>query len=299
MLDPNLIRKNPEEVKKKIATKKTDPKVVDRWLRVDETRRQLIVEIQKWREKRNRLEKGDVETGRQIKSMLRKLEPDLQAVEEQYKILLLQIPNLPADDVPVGKDESENKVLRSWGEPPKLSFKPKDHLELGEALGLVDVQTASKVAGSRFGYLMREAVLMEFGLVQLVFGLLTDEKELAPLANKAGVSPRPFLPVVPPVFIKPGVYRQMCRLSDADKEPLQKAIEKTRELAKGQDSAAIKSAVSDLEQAAHAFSKTLYERGQASGGGGAAHGSPEGGGPTSSGHADDDAIDAEFEVKDS
>ena len=87
------------------------------------------------------------------------------------------------------------------------------------------------------------------------------------------------------------------KLSEADKEPLQKAVEKTRELAKGEDTASIKSAISDLEQAAHAFSKTLYERGQASSdaaaGDGPADAAPAGG------SADDDAIDAEFEVKDS
>ena len=89
------------------------------------------------------------------------------------------------------------------------------------------------------------------------------------------------------------------KLTDADREPLTKAIEKTRELAKGDDTAAIKSAVSDLEQASHAFSKTLYEKagaGEAAG----AQAAPEGAQPESrSGGADDDAIDAEFEVKDS
>jgi molecular chaperone DnaK len=88
------------------------------------------------------------------------------------------------------------------------------------------------------------------------------------------------------------------KLSDGDKEPLQKAIEKTREVAKGEDAATIKSAVSDLEQAAHAFSKTLYERGQAAGGG--PQGGADGGAAEAAGNnADDDAIDAEFEVKDS
>ena len=92
------------------------------------------------------------------------------------------------------------------------------------------------------------------------------------------------------------------KLSDADREPLQKAIESTREVAKGEDTAAIKSAISDLEQAAHAFSKTLYERGQADAGaaaGGPPPGSPGAEGGSPAGSADDDAIDAEFEVKDS
>jgi molecular chaperone DnaK len=88
------------------------------------------------------------------------------------------------------------------------------------------------------------------------------------------------------------------KLSDGDKEPLQKAIEKTRQVAKGEDAAAIKSAVSDLEQAAHAFSKTLYERGQAAGQG-APGSTGEGAGEPAGSSADDDAIDAEFEVKDS
>jgi molecular chaperone DnaK len=89
------------------------------------------------------------------------------------------------------------------------------------------------------------------------------------------------------------------KLSDGDKEPLQKAIEKTREVAKGEDAATIKSAVSDLEQAAHAFSKTLYERGQAAGGGPQGGGDGGGAAEAAGSNADDDAIDAEFEVKDS
>lgn len=218
MLNPELVREQPEEVKKKIATKGADPTVVDRFLKVDETRRQLIGEVQSWREKRNKLEKGEVEKGRRIKAMLKKLEPDLRAVEEEARMVLLQIPNLPLDDVPVGKDEAENKPVRSWGKLPKTNFKPKDHLELGESLGLIDVQTAGRVAGSRFGYLMREAVWLEFGLVRFALQTLTDEKIIAPLAKKAGVSPRLFVPVVPPVMIKPEVYTQMCRLSEDDKD---------------------------------------------------------------------------------
>jgi seryl-tRNA synthetase len=220
MLDPTLIHDNPEKVKKACQAKNVDPGIVDRFLKVDETRRQLIGDIEDIRAKKNKLGRDEIEEGKKLKNVLRRLEPDLRAVEEEFYQLAYQIPNLPADDVPEGRDETENKVVRSWGQPKKFSFKPKDHLELGEGLGLIDVKTAAKVSGSRFGYLKNEAVLLEFALIQFAFKVLGSEKALRPLAQKVakGYSSKPFLPVVPPVFIKPEVFTRMARLSPKDKD---------------------------------------------------------------------------------
>ena len=188
MLDITFIRENTEKVKAGVAAKQFDPKIVDEVLKLDETRRKLIVEVEELRAKRNKAaEKKDIEEGKKVKEELKKIEPELTKAEEEFKKALNQIPNLPAEDVKEGKDERENEVTKKWGEPKKFSFKAKDHLELGEALGIIDVERASKVSGSRFAYLKADAVLLEFALVQFALETLVKEG---------------FVPVVPPVFIK-------------------------------------------------------------------------------------------------
>ena len=200
MLDIQFIRDNPEKVKKGVAAKQLDPKLVDRVLELDKKRRQLILEVEDLRARRNEIAKAsgpegqrpggkpfDKAQGKKVKAELQKKEPELKKVEEKYKQALYQIPNLPADDVPVGKDESENKVLHKWGKPKKFSFKAKDHLELGETLHMIDVKRAAKVSGTRFGYLKGDAVLLEFALVSYAMDVLTKEG---------------FTPIIPPVLIK-------------------------------------------------------------------------------------------------
>ena len=103
----------------------------------------------------------------------------------------------------MGRDERENLTLRMVGDKPTFAFVPKDYLTLAEALGIIDVERASKVSGSRFGYLFGEAVLLEFALVQFAFSRLI---------------PKGFRPVVPPDMIKPDVYRGMGRLAGGQEE---------------------------------------------------------------------------------
>ncbi|MBN1263473.1 MAG: serine--tRNA ligase [Candidatus Pacebacteria bacterium] len=220
MLDPKFIRENPAEVKRATRAKGLAPAIVDRFLKVDNTRRQLIDRIEKIRAKKNQLKQDQVEEGKKLKNLLRRLEPDLRAVEEQFYQLAYEIPNLIAEDVPSGKDETENKVIKKWGKPEKFSFKARDHLELGDFLGVIDTQTAAKVSGSRFGYLKGDAVLLEFALVSYALSVLTDKKMISSLAAK--ISPdfpaKVFVPVVPPVMIRPEVYTQMARLSPRDED---------------------------------------------------------------------------------
>jgi len=114
MLDINFIKENPDKVKKGVSNRGYDPAIVDQVLKVDKTRRQLISEIEKYRQERNKLGKEDIEQGKKIKEMLRRLEPDLQAVEEELKNLLYDIPNLPSQDTPLGKSEADNVEVRVW-----------------------------------------------------------------------------------------------------------------------------------------------------------------------------------------
>lgn len=175
MLDINFIRDNQEKVKIGIQKKGYEPKAIDRVLKVDETRRQLLGEIEKWRAARNKLGKGDIEQGRKIKEMLQKLEPDLKAVEEELRNLLFEVPNLPADDIPKGKDESENVEVKKWGKPKKFGFKPKDHLQLGKDLKILDFEAGAKVAGSGFYFWLNEGAMLEIALVKYALDLLKKE----------------------------------------------------------------------------------------------------------------------------
>jgi len=205
MLDINYIKENPKKIKEGIKKKGYDSEIVDRVLKVDEARRQLIAEVDKFRQERNKLGKKEIEKGKKIKEMLRRLEPDLRAIEEEFQNLMLQIPNLPADDVPDGKDESDNVEVKKWEKPRKFSFKPKDHLELGELLDLIDVKRAAKVSGTRFGYLKNEAVILQFALIKFTFDFLQGEG---------------FLPVIPPELIKKESMQGMGYLEHGGEEDM-------------------------------------------------------------------------------
>jgi len=203
MLDINFVRENQEKVKKGTKDKGYDPAIVDRVLKVDGTRRDLIGKIENLRAERNKLTKYDVEKGKKIKEELRKLEPDLNAIEEELKELLYQIPNLPADDVPFGKDESENVEIKKWGKPEKFTFKPRAHFELGEVLDIIDVKRGGKVSGTRFGYLKNEAVNLEFALINFAFENLLKEG---------------FIPVIPPAMISLDSIKGMGYLEHGGQE---------------------------------------------------------------------------------
>jgi seryl-tRNA synthetase len=213
MLDIQFIRDNPEKVKKGVSAKQLDSKLVDEVLSLDKKYRELLAEIEELRAKRNQAAKAKkVEEGKKIKLQLQKLEPELKEAETRFKKALCQIPNIVAPDVPEGKDESENKVLRKWGEPKKFDFKPKDHMELGEALDIIDTETSSKVSGTRFNYLKGDAVKLQFALIQFAFETLTDQKIVKMIAKSVkNSSDKPFVPVIPPVIAKSEVMKRMDR----------------------------------------------------------------------------------------
>ncbi len=195
MLDINFIRQNPEIVKKGISAKNANPKLVDDFLALDEEWKKLIKEIDNLRAEYKKLsEARKIEEAKTLKTKLQTLEADLSAVEEKRQKILLQLPNLPLDDVPVGKDEQDNVVIREVGDKPKFDFQPKDYLEIAEKLDLIDIERASKVSGSRFGYIKGAAALLEFALIKLALDT----------AMKKG-----FIPVVPPVMIKEEMMKGM------------------------------------------------------------------------------------------
>lgn len=190
MLDIKFIRENKEKVKKATADKQLDPSLVDQVLKLDERWRKMLGEVESLRAERNQIsskQQGISSRGKEIKEELKKIEPELKALEEKYNEAMRELPNPARDDVKVGKDDTENEFIRKEGKPVKFTFAPKDHLELGEKLGIIDVERAAKVSGARFSYLKGDAVLLEFALVNFAMETLMKEG---------------FIPVVPPVLIK-------------------------------------------------------------------------------------------------
>jgi len=210
MLDIKFIRENPELVKE--GCKKKQVQVdIDRLLALDKKKREILQEVEKLRAQRNiiteKIAKDKtpelIERARKIKKEIALKENELKAIEPEYKELMYQIPNLPLEGVPEGKDESENITLRKVGKKPDFDFQPKPHWELGEDLGIIDTERAAKTSGTRFGFLKGKGALLEFALINLALEILTKEG---------------FEPVVPPVLLKPEMMGKMGYLTLKTKE---------------------------------------------------------------------------------
>jgi seryl-tRNA synthetase len=231
MLDIKFIRKNPDKVKE-VCRKKQAEVDIDKLLEIDRKRIELSQAIDDMRAKKNKASKDIVATKdekekeeiilkmRELDRNNDKLKENFKAIEKEFKELMLKVPNILLEGVPEGKDETENKVLRKWGKPGKFGFKAKSHVELGKSLDLIDTKTSAEVVGARFCYLKKQAVLLQFALIQYALEVLTSKKHIKKIADsiKKGYSDKTFIPVVPPVMIKPDVFRDMARLSDADKD---------------------------------------------------------------------------------
>ena len=195
MLDPKLIRENPDKVKQGIKAKNLSSKLVDDFLDFDEKWRKLTKESEDLRAEQKRAgESKDVERAKKLKDEIKNLEENLAKTTQNRDALILEFPNLPFEDVPVGKDETENKILREVGKKPDFGFEPKDYLTLAKNLDLIDVEKAGEISGSRFGYIKNEAVLLEFALIDLAMKTLIKEG---------------FSPILPPVLIKPEIMKGM------------------------------------------------------------------------------------------
>jgi len=199
MLDIKFIRENLDEVKKGVKDKgvKVD---IGKIVKLDKDRRKLIQEVEGLKAKKNKLGAKDKKIGKEIKDKIKKTEPKLQKVEKEFNELMFQVPNLPLDDVWIGKDEGDNKVIKKVGQPKKGG---KDYLKIAGKLDIIDIKRAAKVSGTRFGYLKGGAALLEFGLIQLAFDVLTKEG---------------FIPVIPPVMIKSEMAKGMGYLEQLGKE---------------------------------------------------------------------------------
>lgn len=198
MLDIKYLRENAEKAKKALKKKHVDPVQIDNIVALDSEKRALIKEIEELQAKRNKVSKEipslkDAEKKRAmtemqyVKERLAELEPKLKKVEEEEVSLLAMLPNIPLESVPAGKDETENKVIKTHGAPPGFSFEPRDHVELGKLNDWIEIEPAVEMSGARFGYLKNGAALLEFALINFVMGKLV----------KKG-----FTPVIPPTLVK-------------------------------------------------------------------------------------------------
>ncbi len=184
MLDPKRIRRDPEIVKAG-ARKKLLPMdaEIDRFLELDESRRKIVFERDELKAEQNRVGKkiaglkgeDKARVGKEMKEISsRRKALDVQVTEAEREIdaILLKVPNVPAAEVPEGKDESDNVEIKRWGEVPRFDFEPRDHLELGEELDIIDMTRAAKLSGSRMYLLKNDAVLLELAVLQFTLNLL-------------------------------------------------------------------------------------------------------------------------------
>jgi len=231
MIDIRILRDHPDLVKAAAKNKNASVSSEDiDWLvKQEPKRREKLTLIEGLRRQRNELSdafKGAKPTPDQIKQG-KALKEELAGLEEAYaefdaKFLakMKLVPNLPADDVPVGKTEDENVVAKTVGEPTKFEFEPKNHWQLGEAHGWIDKERAAKVAGSRFAYLKGGLVRLHMALMNFAMDVISDETALKRIAEDAGldgkVSTKPFVPVLPPLMIRTEIYDAMDRLEPQD-----------------------------------------------------------------------------------
>src|SRR3990167_9456710 len=179
MLDINYIRENPDKVKE-AAKNKNRVVDIDKILELDNKRVEHIQKSQKLREERNAFPKSKhdaktLERGKQIKEELKIVEDELTKIESELKNLMLYVPSVPLDEVPVGKDPSGNKELKKWGEIPKFNYKVRDHIQLGTELDIFDLERGSKVSGFRGYFLKNEGAILQVALLFYVLQKLTKK----------------------------------------------------------------------------------------------------------------------------
>ena len=184
MLSLQFIRENTDLVREALH-KRHDSAPIDEILSLDKQRRNLLTEVEALRARRNEVSKEIGKTGekppqlidemRHIGDQIKTLDEKVKSTDEQLNDLLLRVPNIPHPSVPEGKDESENQVVRSWGEPRKFDFKPLPHWELGEKLGIIDFERGVKLSGSRFYVLKGLGAHLQRALISFMLDLHIQE----------------------------------------------------------------------------------------------------------------------------
>ncbi|MDQ5813254.1 MAG: serine--tRNA ligase [Actinomycetota bacterium] len=185
MLDLRYVRENPEAVVENCRNRGVVADI-DLVVKLADRRSGLIQELNELKHQQNQLAKsvgGErdperrkylIAESRRMKEAIPERETELQMVERRLREEMLKIPNMTHPDSPIGKDDTENVELKRVGEIPTFDFEPRDHVELGEALGIIDFEAGTKVAGSKFYFLRADAVLLELGLVRYALDMLIE-----------------------------------------------------------------------------------------------------------------------------
>lgn len=182
MLDLDFVRNEPDRVREAARLKGIDVDV-DAVLELDRRRRAAIQRVEALRAERNQVSRSiaqlqgedraaAIARAAEAKAELEGLEPELRQLEEELRERLLRLPNPPSDDTPAGETDADNVEIRRWGDPPRFPFTPRDHLELGRILDIIDVERAVKFAGARTYFLKNEGLLLELALMHFALDLL-------------------------------------------------------------------------------------------------------------------------------
>ncbi|MBC7334783.1 MAG: serine--tRNA ligase, partial [Clostridia bacterium] len=187
MLDLKFVRENPEVVRAGLEKRGTVLNL-EEFLGLERRRREILTAVEELKRRRNEAsaqvadhkKQGLDATAiiaevRELGEEIRRLDGELAGLEEQLQAVLLTIPNLPHASVPVGEGEENNQVVRTWGEPPVFSFRPRPHWEIGEALDILDFERAGRVTGSRFSFAKGAGATLERALINFMLDLHVRE----------------------------------------------------------------------------------------------------------------------------
>ena len=185
MVDIKFIRENAELVKDAAVKKNINPKIIDELLETDKLRRELILKAETIRAEQKKTK--DREEGTRLKVDFKEAEEKLKPVEDKFDGLMVLVPSIISPDTPIGKSEADNKEVYKWGEPKKFDFKPKDHIQLGKDLDILDLERGTKVGGFRGYYLKNDGVLLVMGLMMYAINKMVQKG---------------FKPMIPPTLVK-------------------------------------------------------------------------------------------------
>lgn len=195
MLDVKFVRQNPDIVRRSLQNRRTEADL-DRFLKLDEERRNLLFEVEKLKNLRNseseeiaRKKKAKepadelIARMKEVSQQIKEMDEKINEVENSLEEILLTIPNIPDDSVPIGESDADNVEVRRWGEPTKFDFEPKPHWDIGEDLDILDFERARKITGSRFTVYKGAGARLERALINFMLDLHTQKhnyKEIFP-----------------------------------------------------------------------------------------------------------------------
>ncbi|HOI96383.1 MAG TPA: serine--tRNA ligase [Syntrophobacter fumaroxidans] len=185
MLDLRFVRDNVDKIDMMLRNRRMDMSLAP-LIELDTQRRRILREVEELKFRRNKAseeisnlkrEKKDssllIEEMKEVSRRVKTLDQELTVIEEHFRDFLLLIPNMPHESVPVGADEKDNPVAKTWGSKPELDFEPKPHWEIGEALGILDFERAAKIAGARFALYWKMGAALERALIAFMLDIHT------------------------------------------------------------------------------------------------------------------------------